>query len=290
MKVAIQGVKGAFHEEAAVRYFNTEDLDIVPNLTFEDLVKNVENEVADVGIIAIENTISGTIHQNFNLVKNSNTSIYGEVFIAIRQNLAVLPGVKFNEITEVRSHYMAINQCRVYLNQFPNLRLVDTEDTALSMKELSDKQTRHIAVIGSSLAAKHYNLEIIAPSIETNKRNYTRFWIISKKSCNKDVKINKASINIVISNGKGSLAKILSKIASFNIDLTKIESVPIIGVPWNYMFFIDLVFDEIEIYHYMLDEIKKDVVSVYVLGEYENNILTYNQIHNKQEQELTMNY
>jgi len=280
MKVAIQGIKGAFHEEAAIRYFDTDNIEIVPNRTFDGLIESVENESSDIGIIAIENTISGTIHQNLNLVKNSKTKIYGEVFIAIRQNLAVLPGTKIEQITEVHSHYMAINQCRAFLNNYPNIRRVETEDTALSMMELEKNNTPHIATIGSSLAAKYYNLEIIAPEIETNKKNYTRFWIISKKAYTKKTSINKSSINIVLPNNQGSLAKILGLIASFEVDLTKIESVPIIGQPWNYMFFIDLIFNDIEVYKKMLKTIEPELILLSILGEYENNIQTYNQIHN----------
>jgi len=280
MKVAIQGIKGAFHEEAANRYFNTNQLDIEANLSFSSLVQSVESGSSDRGIIAIENTISGTIHQNLGLVKESNTEICGEVFIRIRQNLVALQGTEIAQIHEVQSHYMALNQCRNFLSQYPHLKISEAEDTALIMRNIAQTRQKGIAAIGSSLAATYYGLEIIAPDIETNKKNYTRFWIIRKKSDKMTQPVNKASICFVLHNQPGSLAKILSLIALFQIDLTKIESQPIVGQPWNYMFYVDVIFADIHNYHQMIDSLQKTCVSLNILGEYEENIQTFNQIHN----------
>lgn len=281
MKVAIQGVKGAFHEEAAIRYFKTTNLEIVPNLTFKSLINSIENGDSDIGIIAVENTISGTIHHNLNLVKESKAKICGEVFIRIKQNLAAIPGTKIKDIEEVQSHYMAINQCRQYLSQFKHIKLIESEDTALTMRNISESRNHKIAAIGSSLAAKYYDLEVIAPEIETNKQNYTRFWIISKEEAHKSKNINKASINLILPNSQGSLARILNMIAEYSVDLTKIESQPIIGQPWNYMFYIDLRFEYMKLYQNMLDKLNEVCISVNIMGEYEEGKQSYNQIHSR---------
>lgn len=272
MKVAIQGIQGAFHEVAARKFFTNMDIEIIPAMTFAELVSKVENNNADIGIIAVENTISGTIHQNFNLIKSSSLKVVGEVFISIEQNLMALPGVTIDQINEVHSHYMAINQCRQFLNQYPSWNIVETEDTALSAKLLAENKTRHIAVIGSGLAAQLYGLQVIVPSIQTNKKNYTRFWIISKNEFQFRRNVNKASLSFIISNEKGSLARVLTQISWFDINLTKLESVPIIGQPWNYMFFADFVFEYYEDYQKVLAYFKEQDIEFEVLGEYENGL------------------
>jgi len=281
MKVGIQGIRGAFHEVAAGVYFGDKLAEVVPHLTFEQLVDAVENESDDYGIIAIENTISGTIHANLNLIRNRDVEICGEIFLRISQNLASLPGSHINDINEVRSHYMAINQCRVFFRQYPHIRLVESEDTALSMKEIADTRQPGLGAIGSLLASQIYGLEVLASDIETNKKNYTRFLIITKNNHHTSKVLNKASINIVLQNTKGSLSQILSIIAFYGIDLTKIESVPIIGEPWNYMFYIDLKFTELQKYFDMISAIRPLIKQIKVLGIYEDGEISYNLIHNQ---------
>ena len=202
---SIQGIQGAFHEVVARKFFTNVDIEIVLAMTFAELVDKVENEVADIGAIAVENTISGMIHHNLNLVQNTN--LQGQ-----------------------------------FLNKYPSWNIVETEDTALSIKLLAENKIRHIAAIGSSLTAQLYGLNLVQ-SIETNKLNNTRFGIISKNKM-QTKNINKSSLSFIISNKKGSLAKVLAQIAEFDINLTKLESVPIIGQPWNYMFFADFLFND----------------------------------------------
>jgi prephenate dehydratase len=279
MKVSIQGIKGAFHEEAAKNYFNS-DIDIIPKITFDDVINSVLDGESDYGIMAIENTISGTIHTNLNLIKQSELKIKGEVYLPIKQNLVAIPGTKLEDINQVNSHYMALNQCRNYLRNYPKMRLVESEDTALSIKQIAKHRVGTVAAIGSKLAAEYYGLEIISEGIETNKNNYTRFLIleIPKRFDNKDY--NKASLALTLPHRKGSLAIILNIISFYDINLTKIESVPIIGEPWHYLFYIDVQFNSEDSYHRMIDALKPLINDINVLGEYSSGIQSFNNIHN----------
>mgnify|MGYP001143562868 CR=1 FL=1 len=277
MKVSIQGIQGAFHEEAARLYFNPE-IEIVPNLTFQELMQSVQNKTADYGIVAIENTISGTIHANLNLIRHSDLQITGEVYLSISQNLIALPNTNLQSITEIHSHYMAINQCREYLEQFKNIKILESEDTALSIKNIAVNQLRNVAAIGSNLAAKQYNLEIIASNIETNSKNYTRFLILSKQVdlCQP---FDKALLALTLPHKKGSLSIILSIISFYDINLTKIESFPIIGEPWHYLFYLDVVFESVENYKKMVSAIKQLAGHIEILGEYISGNQSSNQKH-----------
>ena len=268
MKVSIQGVKGAFHEEAARIYYN-EPIEIVEQLTFEDVINTVKKKEVDSGIMAIENTISGTIHANFELIMQSGIENVGEVYLRIEQNLAVNKGVKLEDLVQVESHYMAINQCRQYFKQYPQIQLIDAKDTALSMKHVAENKLTNVGAIGSKLAAAYYNLEIIGAGIETNKKNYTRFFIIQSEPQKEGIK-NKASIQFVLKNDRGRLAQTLITINKNKVDLSKIESLPIIGEPWHYQFFIDVLYDNETDYQNMLEELKEQLESLMILGEYEN--------------------
>lgn len=235
MVVSIQGIRGAFHEEAANSYFGNE-VEILPQVSFQQLVESVSMNEANYGTMAIENTISGTIHNNFNLIRQSDLHIIGEVYLRIEQNLAALPGVSLDEIKQVESHYMAINQCRGFFRAYPHIQLIDAEDTAASMLKIAQLGLTQTAAIGSRLAARQYGLNIIASSIETNKKNYTRFLILSKNK-NQGNQFNKASLALLLPHKQGSLAKILSIIDIYGINLSKIESMPVIGEPWHYLLY-----------------------------------------------------
>ncbi|MCQ2252873.1 MAG: prephenate dehydratase [Bacteroidales bacterium] len=279
MRIAIQGVRGAFHEVAAREYFNGQDLDIVEKMTFEDVLDSVVAYESDYGMFAIENTIAGTIHANLSLLRVKDVRICGEIFIRIKQNLAVLPGVAIEDLTEVRSHYMAITQTRQFFRKYPHIKLVECEDTALALRQVSEGQLDTVGAIGGELAAGLYGLDIIADGIETNKKNYTRFFVVSRTADSMQDNYNKASLNIVLSNHLGSLAQILSIISYYGIDLTKIESLPILGQPLNYMFYIDLRFDDKNRYQNMLTAIRPLVQSIQILGEYEEGEISWAKIH-----------
>jgi len=280
-KVSIQGIKGAFHEEAAQSYFNSE-IEIIPNLTFENVIESILDGKSDYGIIAIENTISGTIHPNLNLIRQSDLKITGEVYIPIIQNLVALPGTKIEDLNQVNSHHMALDQCRDFFKKYPKIRLVESEDTALSIQQIAKHRICDVAAIGSKIAAKHYGLEIIAENIETNKKNYTRFLILERRTNTKNDKFNKASLAITLPHKKGSLAIILNIISFYNINLTKIESVPVIGEPWHYLFYIDLQFDANDSYSKMIRSLSSLVDEIKVLGEYKSGMEAFNQIHSVQ--------
>ena len=277
MKVSIQGIQGAFHEEAARLYFKPE-IKIVPNLTFPELIESVQNKAADFGIMAVENTISGTIHANLNLIKHSGLQITGEVYLPIKQNLIALPNTNLHSITEIHSHYMAINQCREFLNQCSNIKVIESEDTALSIKNIAEKQLQNVAAIGSKLAAQQYNMEIIAANIETNAKNYTRFLVLSKQM-DLSQSNNKASLALTLPHKKGSLSIILNIISFYDINLTKIESVPIVGEPWHYLFYLDVVFESSTNYKQMISALKPLADHIQVLGEYASGDQSLNQIH-----------
>ncbi len=279
MRIAIQGVRGAFHEVAAREFFSGKELDIVEKMTFEDVLDSVVDFESDYGMFAIENTIAGTIHANLNLLRQKDVKICGEIFIRIKQNLAALPGVSISDLTEVRSHYMAINQTRQFFRKYPHIRLVECEDTALALRQVSEGQLETVGAIGGELAAGLYGLNIVADGIETNKKNYTRFFVVSRSADGYVENYNKASLNIVLGNQLGSLAQILSIISYYGIDLTKIESLPILGQPLNYMFYLDVTFSDKNRYQNMLTAIRPLIQGLQVLGEYEAGEQSWAEIH-----------
>lgn len=270
MKIAIQGIQWCFHEMAARKFFWDQPLEIIGKKNFEELVNAVVKEETEYGVIAIENTIAGTIHPNLNLLRNKKTFICGEVFIRIKQNLAVIPWTKIEELKEVHSHYMALNQTRKFFQEYPFIQLVDVEDTALAIKQVSEKKDRSIGAVWSELAAEMYGLEVIGKSIETNKKNYTRFFVIQKEKKEKS-DFNKSSLSFVASNEVGGLSKILAIISAYGIDLTKIESQPILWEPFHYRFYIDVRFQNTQRYYEMLQAIKPLLREIDILGEYQED-------------------
>lgn len=281
MKVAIQGVKGAFHEIAARKYFeDRQDLEIVEKLTFDDVVESVANYETSFGVIAIENALSGTINVNLELIRKNDVKICGEIFIRIKQNLAANKGVKIEDLKEVHSHYMAINQTRQFFRKYPHIKLVECASTAVGLREVAQTKSTTIGAVGSDYAIELNDLEILAPGIETNSRNYTRFVIIRPKNEENPSTYDKASLNIVLENEQGSLSKILSIISIYDVDLTKIESMPLMGQPMNYMFYIDVKFKDIMRYKNMLTAIRPLLRDLSILGEYKEGYQSWREVHN----------
>ncbi len=243
LRVSIQGYAGAFHEIAARYYFEDKAIEVVPAHTFDELIQATEaRKQVNLGIMAIENTLAGSLMYNYGLLKQSSLQIVGEVFLRIKQNLMAWPGTSIHDLTEVHSHPMAIAQCRPFFRQYPHIRLVEMEDTALSAKLIKEKELKHIGAIASTLAAEMYDLEILAHSIETNKKNHTRFLILDHPDSLKDIEgPEKVSICFSVDHSSGSLYKVLAVLAAYNINLTKIQSTPIIGKPWEYQFFVDFI-------------------------------------------------
>lgn len=279
IKVAIQGIHGAFHEEATVRYYKNKEVELVPCKTFSDLIESVENGNADTGIMAIENTIAGSILPNYALIESSNLHITGEIYIRIIQNLIVKNGNKIEDITEVFSHPMAIYQCSKFFKKYPNMRLIESFDTAISAKDIAKSDNKNIAAIASSFAAKRYNLKVLAESIEDNKLNYTRFFELKRKPKKKSKKINKSSICFSLSNKTGTLSSILSVFAFYEINLHKIQSHPIMGKPWKYSFYVDLVFKDTKRYKQAIKAVLPLTTNFKVLGEYKEANKSLTKLH-----------
>ncbi len=268
-KVCIQGYAGAFHEIAARMNFGKEPIEIVPAHTFDDLVNKIEQqEEADLGLMAIENTLGGNLMYNYKLLNQSKLTITGEVLLRIKQNLLVLPGATMDEITEVHSHPMAIAQCREFFKSYPHIRLIENADTALSAKWVSEKQQRHIGAIASTLAAELYGLDILRESIETHKKNHTRFLVLEHKDkARSNPMSNKVSLSFRTNHEVGSLHKVLAVLAAYNANLTKITSAPIIGSPWQYLFYVDFVTSDIS-YEQAINAITPITEQLSILGIY----------------------
>jgi prephenate dehydratase len=273
LKIAIQGVQGAFHEIAA-RYFHTaDDIEIVPADTFDILVQKVESGEADAAVMAIENTIAGSILRNYNLLNNSNLRIKGEVFLRIKQNLMALSGVKIEDLKEVHSHPIALQQCVDFFEKHPHIRLVEAHDTALVAREIKEKKLKKIGAIASELAAEIYGMNILAPAIETYKKNYTRFLYISKDDQTFDThtpQYDKVSVVFSTNHTVGSLHKALDVLSKHNCNLTKIQSAPIMDKPWEYMFFVDFTIGNYSDYPKAMLELLRVAAEVKVLGEYKS--------------------
>ena len=246
-KIAIQGVKGCFHEQAA-RLFYEEHGHIVPQieecLTFEGLYRSLEAGKADAAVMAIENTVSGGLLPNFELLRRYDRKIKGEVFLRIQQNLMAMPGQRIEDLKEVRTHYMAINQTREFFKDYPWIRLVESEDTAKSAADVAAEGLLGVGAVASSLAAELYGLEILAESIETYKQNFTRFLILDDALEVDKAKVNKVSMCFTLPHAPGSLAHVLTIMSFYGMNLTRIQSLPIPGQEWQYFFYVDIKFDD----------------------------------------------
>jgi len=258
---------------AAQQFFGKE-VTVIPCATFREVVKLSGNKKeSEGGVMAIENSIAGSILPNYNLLQKSNLKIVGEVYLAIKQQLLVNPGVKFEDIKEVHSHPIAILQCMEYLDKY-NWKLVETEDTALSAKHIHQHRSKHIAGVASKLAADLFKLEVIVPNIHTMKNNFTRFLVLKREENAVPVAgANKASVNFHTDHSRGSLAKVLTKIADGNINLSKLQSFPIPGTDFKYSFHADMEFDSIEQFEQVIETVRKITEEVKVYGVYKRGSL-----------------
>jgi len=267
-KVSIQGYEGSFHQVAAQQFFG-KDTEVIPCATFKEVIKIASNKKdSDGGVMAIENSIAGSILANYNLLQKSNLKIIGEIYLQIKQNLLVNPGVKLEDIREVHSHTMALQQCYDFLDKY-KWKLVETEDTALSAKHIHQHKNKHIAAIASKLAAELYQLDVIAPGIQTMKNNYTRFLMLQRQDIAQPVNdANKASVNFHTDHSRGSLAKVLTKIADGGINLSKLQSFPIPGSDFKYSFHADMEFETIGQFENVIEQIKPITAEIKVYGTY----------------------
>jgi len=273
-KVAIQGVAGCFHHEAAEKYWGN-NIDLVPGMTFNEAVYNIESGNADFGILAIENSLAGSIIPNYNLLRKSKLKVCGEISMHIEQHLMALSGQKLEEIREVHSHPMALHQCKDFFVDFPNIKLVESNDTALSAKLIAENKISGRAAIASKLAAGRYNLDILRKGIESHKENYTRFLIVTRKSEANNYFLEeeassdlKASIYFQTLHRKGSLAMALTTIATYGINLAKIQSHPVPSKNSLYGFYADLEVENREQFEELLQDLKHQTTLLEILGVY----------------------
>ncbi|MCF0191804.1 MAG: prephenate dehydratase [Marinilabiliaceae bacterium] len=277
-RVAIQGVAGANHEIAAREYFQGEEVEIVPCVTFPELFRKVQEDSSLYGIVAIENTLVGSINANYTLLHESHLSVIGEYKLRIRHNLMAMPGVTINHLTEVRSHPMALAQCAQFFRSYPHIRLIESDDTALSARDVAERKLEHVGAIAPQLAAELYGLNIISSGIETNKKNFTRFLVIKEDPAHLEIedllaknRITRSSVVFSLPRAQdvGSLSKVLTVLAFYGINLSKIQSNPVVGHEWEYLFYIDLTFDSYTRYVQALDAVRPLCGMLSVLGEYE---------------------
>ncbi|MCM1452225.1 MAG: prephenate dehydratase [Clostridium sp.] len=273
LRVTIQGVEGCFHDAAAREHFSNEEVTTIPCETFQDMFDTLQSDASLVGIMAIENTIAGSLLQNHELLRQSSLRIIGEHRMRISHTLCALPGQSIDSLTEANSHPMALMQCEQYLRRHPNLRMVEKFDTAGAAREIAENRiTGHAAVCGR-FAAELYGLEVLAEGIETNKRNFTRFLILADPLLAAEIgpkenEVNKSSIVFTLPHTQGALSKVLTILSFYDINLSKIQSMPIIGREWEYRFYVDLTFSSIVRYHQAIDAIRPLINDLKMLGEY----------------------
>ncbi len=271
-KIAIQGIKGSFHHQVASQYFGD---DIVLNecLSFVEIPELVNNNVVDGAVMAIENSLAGSILPNYALIDEYNLKIQGEVHLPIHHHLMGLENQALADIKEVWSHPMALLQCRKFFRSHSHIKLVEESDTAEVAQRIQEKQLKGIAAIASKKAAALYKLHIIENKIQTREQNYTRFFILKKQNGNleKSEIINKASLRFVTKHQTGSLVDVLAVFSNFNMSLSKIQSLPITDEPWKYAFFADVIFDDHELFKKAIDSVKNKTSSLKILGEYKQS-------------------
>ena len=272
LRVSIQGYAGAFHEAAARMHFTDREVVTVPAHTFTDVVSQVEDGRSDVGLMAIENTLAGSLMANYDLLQTADLRITAEVYLRIRLNLMALPGTQLQDLREVYSHPVALMQCRDFFKAWPRIEVIEAVDTALSAREVMEKGDPARGAIASSAAAELYGLEILAPGIETNKLNHTRFLVLEKGRDHSEDQGNKVSMSFSTSHESGSLHKVLNVLAAYEINLTKIQSKPIVGRPWEYRFHVDFLLEGHVTLSQALEAIRPITRELRVLGVYNEGV------------------
>lgn len=273
MKIAIQGIEGSFHDEAVQQLFPNTDIDLVMCDSFDAVTQSVKNDKADYGVIAIENTIAGSILPNYNLVEAGGFEIFDEVFLNIQMYLMSLESESIIDIFEVHSHPVALLQCRDYLRKFPpQFKIIEGKDTASEAKRIKENNLKGVAAIAGKQVADRYGLKILDSNIQDIKENQTRFVLIGKKGVGLNRKApNKATIKFVLGSEVGTLSTALQILAAHSINLTKIQSLPVLGTPWKYAFFVDLTFSDIQLFNEAMKELETAVRELKTVGTYTQN-------------------
>ena len=267
-RIAIQGIAGSFHEDAARKYFGNEEIEVVECRSFQSVCELIDSDSVDIAVMAIENSIAGSLLQNYALIRNYHLRIIGEIYIHIQMNLMALPGVNRKDIREIYSHPVSFLQCNEYLEKyFPSVERKELGDNAKVAKLISTEKIEYAAAISNLRSAELYGLQVLDKGLESNKKNYTRFWILSKHS-NPSDKSNKASICFEVGHYYGALARVLNIFAENKINLNKIQSVPILGKPNEYTIHVDIEWEELRNYDHAIHMVLKSASSLSILGEY----------------------
>ena len=268
--IAIQGIKGSFHHEVAQKYFNT-NTDVVECMTFDGTVDSLLKGDTDFIVMALENSIAGSIIPNYALIDSHDLSIVGEYYLDIQHSLMALADQSIDNILEVHSHPMALLQCKVFFKDYPHIKLVEAKDTADVAKQISEQNKKGIAAIASKNASKLYGLNVLAESIQTIKHNETRFVIVKRENDNiKNDELNKASLKFELDHKRGSLAAMLNVLSDCRLNLTKIQSLPKIDTPWKYAFFVDVTFQTYKDFGKAKSILILMAENFKILGEYKN--------------------
>lgn len=268
-RVAIQGIRASFHEEAAFKFFGT-DIEAIECDSFKQTCEVLKDKKADYVVMAIENSIAGSLLPNYTLLREYNFSIVGEVYLAIQLHLLALPGVKFKDIKYVQSHPIAIRQCSDFFDEFPNLQVIESSDTAACAKKIREENLTNTAAIANLLAAKLYDLQVMERRIESNKKNFTRFLILADKPIG-NTDANKASLSFQVGNSVGSLAEVLNIFSEYKINLSKIQSMPVLGKRNEYNFYVDIEWKNQSDYDSAIRKVLKYTINFTIMGEYQKN-------------------
>lgn len=275
-KVAIQGTLGSYHDIAAHQYFAGEEIELICCASFEEVFAAVKKDSKTIGMLAIENTIAGSLLHNNELLRQSGAQIVGEHKLRISHSFVCLPEEDWDDITEVNSHPIALMQCRDFLSQHPRIKVVEGEDTARSAEVIKTENLKGHAAICSKAAAERYGMKVLQEGIETNKHNFTRFlvvadpWQVDELNRHRSKDVNKASMVFTLPHTEGSLSQVLSILSFYRINLTKIQSLPIIGREWEYQFYVDVAFDNVLRYKQSIAAISPLTKELKILGEYED--------------------
>ncbi|MCW5520037.1 prephenate dehydratase [Aureitalea sp. L0-47] len=273
MKVAIQGIEGSFHDEAVQKLFPNHEVELVKCEAFDHVTQRVKEGKADYGVLAIENTIAGSILPNYNLIDADEFEIFDEVFLNIQMYLMALESESIIDIFEVHSHPVALLQCREYLRKFPpQFKIIEGKDTAFEAKRIRENNIKGVAAIAGKQVAERFGLKILDSNIQDIKENETRFVLIGKRGTSLSKKVpNKATIKFQLGSEVGTLSKALQLLAGFNINLTKIQSLPVLGAPWRYAFFVDLTFEDSQQFYDAIEALDQQVKELKIVGAYAQN-------------------
>ena len=270
-KIAIQGIQGSYHHKVAVNYFG-ENIEIFECLSFDDVASSIISGKCELGVMAIENSIAGSIIPNYSIIDNSNLEIIGEYYFDINHQLLAYPGVEIKDLEFISSHPMALLQCKDFLKKNPKITLIEAKDTAKVAHEIKKNKIKNTGAIASIEAAELYNLDIIYKNIQSMKNNETRFVFVSKSKTEHREDFNKASLKFILSHKTGSLANVLNILSDHRLNLTKIQSNPRLGKEWEYFFYVDLLFNDLDNYANAMRKLKTMVTELVLLGTYKDGI------------------